>query len=442
MNTSPSHRSWLPLTIAFCLVGATAHGAEYPNIDCIDPGKNDSAQVIGKPGERLYIHPVHPQRCESPDSGECAPKSYIITGDSVSVRVTCGSWTMVDYRNKKYGQTVGWVKKSRLNIQEAPRGQHSFVHAAHLKACQTVADHANQGTLDQLQVSKQEKDINDEEAKNIFGEDLLFGAVSLWRLDLDNDHTPEYVAITTEGTARVDSLFVRSKKKGAEVQTLSTVEDGDFDITFLKVGKHYYFVSGYNSYGDISMSSMWRYDTNSGLTSVCNFKQFEKPIVEMVTGGGTPVCMAAVANTIKHLDYPLMHAIGDSKDRERFWSQHPLEGLARVDINNDGRPDNVVQVDFTHGGGRGCGVTYLAVADDTRTNIPKTKLNDLLLETLGGYPCGPNMKMFTHGGTSYLDASGAGNRTIYRINGEEAETICEFTGRWRNIVDGSPEDKK
>lgn len=440
MKMSLSYNVWVILTIMLCTLDGTAHAAEHSHPDCTTPGENDSALVIGKSGERLYIHPIHPQQCQSPNVGECAPKAYVIPGDSVTVRETCGDWSLVVYINKKQKQTVGWVNKNLLSMSNVVNEQPPSIPNADITACQTVADHANHGTLNQLKVKEQENLITKEEANNIFGDEQL-GGLSLWFQDLDNDQIAEYVAITTQGTARVDSLLVRSKKKGSEVQALPDNGDGSIDITFLKIGERYYFLTGDNGYGDISMASLWRYNSESGFSSVCAFKKRKQPITELVKGKETLVCLAAAADTVKHLDYPLIHAIGELKDKERFGSKSPLEGMAKVDINNDGRLENVVQIDFTHGGGRGCGGTYLAVADDTRTNIPKNKLNDLLLETLGGYSCGTNMKIFIHGGVSYIDTySGVSDRTIYRINGDQAEAICQFQGRWFHIVAGSPED--
>ncbi len=44
--------------------------------------------------------------------------------------------------------------------------------------------------------------------------------------------------------------------------------------------------------------------------------------------------------------------------------------------------------------------------------------------------CGPNLDVFVHEGVTYVDAKDdTGNRTIYRIKGDKAETICKFCGR-------------
>jgi hypothetical protein len=106
------------------------------------------------------------------------------------------------------------------------------------------------------------------------------------------------------------------------------------------------------------------------------------------------------------------------------------------DIDNDGHPDNLVRIEYVHGGGRGCGARYLAVTDETRTDIPDTRLNRLLLDELGGHPCGPNLNAFTYGGTAFVEADhGGGTLAIHEVRHGEAKPRCKFRGRWIYGID-------
>jgi uncharacterized protein len=299
------------------------------------------------------------------------------------------------------------------------------------EACRVVADHANRGILETLsapETATPEK----EELERIFGKDTLYGALAYWHLDFDNDGIPDHLVLSVDGTMRVGAAYALSGKKGSPVAELSDDDDGNLDLSVLEVGGRYYVLS---HYGD-RMGKLWRLTKKGKFVPVCKFTARSEPVVELVVGKEKPVCSEARLGRVHHVTYPLMHALGTLPRENRFWSKHPIDGLAQVDIDNDGRPDNVVRISFCHGGGRGCDARYIAVTDDTRTNIPDTKLNHLLLEELGGYPCGPDLDVFVHGGTTYVDAQGHdGDRTIYRIKGDKAEKICEFHGRLIHDLD-------
>jgi hypothetical protein len=140
-------------------------------------------------------------------------------------------------------------------------------------------------------------------------------------------------------------------------------------------------------------------------------------------------CEAVAEDRVPRAQYNVVHTVRLPRNEELFWSKYPKDGLARIDIDNDGNAENIIRVDFLNSGGRGCGAQYLAVTDDSRASIEKTPLNELLLDRLGGFPCGPNLDVLVDNGVAYIDAQGALDRNVFRIRGLETEKICGFRGR-------------
>jgi hypothetical protein len=260
-----------------------------------------------------------------------------------------------------------------------------------------------------------------EELERIFGKDTMdtiYGGLSYWRLDLNNDGIPDHLIISVQGTAHFSSGYVRSGKKGSAVQEVG----GTYDLTVLDVGGRYYILSHQGG----QWGSLWRLAKNGEFSPMCKFTPRKEPVVELIAGKENPICSEAQQGHVRHVRYGLMHELRPLV-RETGLYEDPIDGLAQVDIDNDGTPDNVVRIDFSRPGGRGCDGRYVAVTDDTGTSILDTELNKLLSKKAG---CDSSMDVFVHEGITYVDWQlNTGNRTIYRIKGDKAETICEFRGR-------------
>jgi hypothetical protein len=285
-----------------------------------------------------------------------------------------------------------------------------------------LADRANRGLPDNV-VPPEDPPPEIEELERIFDtdikEDPLWTGQSYWHLDLDNDGIPDHLVIGEEGTAHISYGLVRSGKKGAPVQGVGGEE---LDLSVLKVGGRYYVLS----HNSGRWGSLWRLDKNGEFKPMCKFTPRKQPWTELVAGKEHPVCSEGQQGRVKHVRYELMHELRPVV-RETGLLESPDDGLAQVDIDNDGTPDNVVRIGFLRPGGRSCQGGYVAVTDDTGTNILDTELNKLLSEK---GECDSEMDVFVHEGIAYVDAKGdTGNRQIFRIKGDKAETICEFRGR-------------
>jgi hypothetical protein len=76
---------------------------------------------------------------------------------------------------------------------------------------------------------------------------------------------------------------------------------------------------------------------------------------------------------------------------------------------------------FCHSG------SWLAVIDDTRTRIPGSAINHVLLSDLTNqYSCGWKLSAFSIMGATYIDADNAGDHVVYEIRHERARVVCSM----------------
>lgn len=307
------------------------------------------------------------------------------------------------------------------------------------EACQLVADHANRGALNSLSEPPTNPQPKPKDIKRILGKNTeLDGDLRYWSIDLDNDGVREHFVTSADNTLNVSNGYALSRKKGSAVTGVNDNEDRNIDLSVLAVDGQYYILSRSGQ----NLGKLWRLVRNGEFKNLCKFSQREEPMVELIEGKENPVCSEANEGRTTPVPYTFLHALGTFPKENRFGSNHPGDGLARVDIDNDGRLDNVVR--FNSSGSGGCDTTYLAVTDDTRTHIPDTTLNNLMRGELGSDSCIRNLDILFHSGVTYIDAlAWTRHRTIHRLKVNKAETVCEFPGRLINeVVDTDQEPGK
>lgn len=355
---------------------------------------------------------------EAPDPGVIKKQQREWLGE---VRKRCNDAACIgDAYSLRIAQLTS-VKKSAIN-------QPANSSMSHIEACRLLADlYSNLGRTSAPSsiVTPPSMEATREALNRIFGKDSeLWTAREYWSLDFDNDGILDHFTISVDGTMRVSTGHFLSGKKGATVREISDFDDGNLDLSLLAIGNQYYVVSSV----DQKLGKLWYVGKNQEFVPMCEFK-VSRSAFGLDMGKDNSVCSKIQPNQINYVNFNLGHALNVPHEG-RFLLKTPREGLAKVDIDNDGRPDNVVRVDFEHDAGRGCKTIYLAVTDETRTSIPDTKLNKLLLEKLGGEWCGPELNVFELDGKTYVDANGDDNsHTIYLIKADNAEKICEYQER-------------
>jgi uncharacterized protein len=294
------------------------------------------------------------------------------------------------------------------------------------ESCQAVAHYANRDELTSLKVEFLASSKNDDQLKSIFGnEPELYGSTVYMGVDFNNDGKRDDLLITATGTMRVGRAYVRFGGLGASVETVDESESGIYDLSVLAIGGNYYILS---SDGNLP-HKLWRMGRGGSVDQVCTF-QARPPVVQLTVGQRKPVCNAVSNHRIQYVSYNFTHHFVELPHEDRYWSMYPTDGMAKADIDNDGKSDNVTEISYNSSAGRGCMLSFLATLDASGSNLPDNDLNRLLIGELRGAVCGAKQHIFVFGKQTYLDSSFEdGNRYIYLIKGNKAETACQYSGR-------------
>jgi hypothetical protein len=148
------------------------------------------------------------------------------------------------------------------------------------------------------------------------------------------------------------------------------------------------------------------------------------------TKSGQAVCDDLDKGLVTPIAYDHMHALPTYYERDL--TVEP--GLAKVDIDNDGRTDNVVRARYEP---EHCESAVLAVVDDTRTLLLENPLNELLRAGLKGDRCRVRLSLFARGGVVYIQSDNEpkssrispatevpDSYTVFVIHGERARKVC------------------
>lgn len=163
-----------------------------------------------------------------------------------------------------------------------------------------------------------------------------------------------------------------------------------------------------------------------------------------ITRGSAPsskdsVCTELRDRKVKFFSYSYMNALPAFDIRNGpARGLDALDGMAKIDLNNDGNLLNVVRLEHPY-----CRsdvtTSLLAVTDETRTKIPESRLNEVLIgELTGAKPCGLILRAFSVAGTTYIDADRVGDHMVYEIRQGRASKVCS-TDTFE--IDSDPENE-
>jgi hypothetical protein len=264
-------------------------------------------------------------------------------------------------------------------------------------ACNRVAVEATQGSVSTLEVESRSA-------------------------DMDGDRLPDLVTIDDEGTMHIGRAEIVLAKTTKEPVEISGYDLGEWDLSLLRInGRHYILTGGREGPG-----RLWRVDAMGQPRQVCEFERTTAETMTVSRGTELGVCALASRDALPPVEFPHMHALDATKRGPRDWQRLPMRGLAQVDLNGDGATENVVRINYTSLVGRGCSSRYVAVTDDSRSEIPESPLNHLLLEKsecVGG-SAGPDQEIVRHADAVYLQVTAGDEREVFRISDAEAAPLC------------------
>jgi hypothetical protein len=265
---------------------------------------------------------------------------------------------------------------------EAPRHSHPGIDPV----CASVADAANSGKLPTMIVAG--ATLSEEEAGRNFP-DMPGALQSYYEVDLNGDGEPERVGFFA--SSYVDGgVEIVSARTGihANVDVLQQDEASSI-LTMIRVDSQPFLLSGEPPTALYDLGQDYR------VRRRCLFRRDDLQASLTVAEDPT-VCTAYQSDMLSPVAFDRMHVLGPL-DRTRYPQTHPAEGLARVDIDNDGVVDNVVRLQYSGLRGPLCG-DFFAVTDATRTRLIDSPLNELLARM----PCAAAQRLLTFQGRTYI----------------------------------------
>lgn len=295
-----------------------------------------------------------------------------------------------------------------------------FVQIANAVAgsvCDTVVSHFNAGTLDKITATKV---TFTREQQTQVAKKRIRGAV--YRADLNGDGKAEYLVISSSGTAHIAGMQLFNQDWSSLPSNIEyLLEDDRFrgvmDLIPVQYNSKLYVLGGN---GD-----RWLYVSNfdRAFTQklVCELGQRATPIETVIHADDPALCQAVLDRRIHYARFKHQHAAtGDS------YTSYG-ERAARIDIDNDGQSELVVQKQVVSGGGRGCSASSLAVLTKTRNAIDVTRSQLLPRASCKGGLARP----FIFNSAAYVDNSvhagqTAKQHTVHRIKDGASTVACQF----------------
>jgi hypothetical protein len=182
-----------------------------------------------------------------------------------------------------------------------------------------------------------------------------------------------------------------------------------------------------------SLRYLARIERTNEMGLVCEFAQKAAGRPRVKTSRDDTVCTAALEGRTRFAEFTLPHAVTEASLQEgEYWRTIPGKGAARIDIDNDGKQDLVIQLLPTTGFVRGADAAYVAVL-----NTGGTKVDG---EATWRVPRrqGCRTLPFVMGGSAYVDERQVGPQgehwKIYRLERDVLKTVCDFEVRPVNHV--------
>ncbi|MBK6854163.1 MAG: DUF1311 domain-containing protein [Burkholderiales bacterium] len=206
--------------------------------------------------------------------------------------------------------------------------------AAENAACQNVVDYANNSNLRDLRVQTNYPLPNALEFDEIFGSSLgIYDFNSYWSIDIDDDGTLDHMLVAIrDGMSAI--AVARRNVKGAKTEIVDDFERGNDMISVLQIASRYYVLSERYDYG-LLPGSLWMWRTGGNLERLCDFEEID-PAITLMPNSIHHVCKADQANKTVGIEYPHAHSI-DALPRDIFTDVFAKPGMARADLDNDGR---------------------------------------------------------------------------------------------------------
>lgn len=206
------------------------------------------------------------------------------------------------------------------------------------------------------------------------------------KFDINNDGVDELVTIHIEGTMRIPSTVYEKlfNKDFSEMEIgFEWIDYWTYGLEYLKVDGTTYKLTSKDDH--LTQLSYLSYITQANEEYImCEFKPTTVSTfyAHENVKNSKAICDAVKNEKVSYISIENDIAKPNIKDYNPFWS---LLGLkqGKVDFDNDGTENDVFQIFYASGAGRGCDTLYFDEVESTGDEFKKTKSRELLLEMQG-----------------------------------------------------------
>jgi hypothetical protein len=263
----------------------------------------------------------------------------------------------------------------------------------------------------------------------------------IYRADIDNDGQPENIALSIQGSAKGKELVIYDdqwKFKSYEWKGFDFEDDyvrwAEESSLIRFRGKTY--ILAWDSTGQFM-----RYASiieNGIHRMICKIGYEDRPVVSIVSAKDSALCRAVLAGNLQYarFDGPSVLAAGSASCYKSGGPScaQSSESSAFIDIDNDGKPERVVELGVAWGGGAGCDFKFLALPAPDGKRLLTEGIGKVLMDatTKWGTCGGAVSRPFRHRGTWYIENKYSPERIfgyhhVVRIQKSRAEKVCEFS---------------
>lgn len=301
--------------------------------------------------------------------------------------------------------------------------------------CETIAKAANDLALRYLTVrsERSKREAVSQTWTAYFPDQPKAGFLEMYfNDDIDSDGVSEHVAMLSRGTANIGVLFIREDTPGARTfQHSAHAFGGPEDMFVVRLGTSYFVLAG--SYD--RPEAMWGFEKNLHIRYMCEFATERSSTMDTFKGEDRRVCRGLYTGGWEYVTYQYPHSVDISHDdSNRFWSKSLDRKIALVDIDNDGNNESLIRLGFSHGGGRGCDASYIAVTNDERTAIPVNGLNEMIEKRLWGYPCGASVRVFKFEDETYIEQYTPDEKRTLQLRRNGFRELCKYSRKKKTIA--------
>lgn len=203
------------------------------------------------------------------------------------------------------------------------------------------------------------------------------------KFDINNDGIDELVTVNTEGTMRVPyTVYEKPYNKDFRVMEIGFEwkDYWTYGLEYLRVdGMTYKLTSEDDGLTKLSYMS---YITQANEEYI--MCEFEPITVSTLSANENVKNSKAICDAVENKEVSYISINHDIEkpnipDYNPFWSLHGLK-QGKIDFDNDGTENDVFQIFYASGAGRGCDTLYFDEIESTGKEFKKTQSRELLLK--------------------------------------------------------------